>query len=142
MMITNLQVAVKKVDVRGSDKRQRELVKSITKEFKALRKLIGSAGIVKVYGHAETPQGDQILVLEYMGGGDLSHLLYGEGVDRSALDPLRRQCLVNQVAQAVAVIHKMGFMHRDLKPDNCFLNTEQTAVKVRRLSSFVSPLLT
>ncbi len=57
------------------------------------------------------------LVLEYVEGKSLSRTLRDEGV----FTPLRAVHVARQIAEALAVAHAVGVVHRDLKPDNVML---------------------
>ncbi len=54
------------------------------------------------------------MVMEYLPGGDLMGLLIKKDTF-SELDP--RQ-YVAEIAMAIASVHALGYIHRDLKPDN------------------------
>jgi serine/threonine-protein kinase len=57
------------------------------------------------------------LVLEYVEGQSLSQLLAREG----PLTPERALRIMRQIADALAMAHSVGVVHRDLKPDNIML---------------------
>jgi serine/threonine-protein kinase len=61
--------------------------------------------------------GMPFLVMEYLEGEDLSHLLRREG----ALPVERVAEIMVPVLGAVAAAHAQGVVHRDLKPENIFL---------------------
>ena len=54
------------------------------------------------------------LVMTYIDGADLRHLLRREG----RLEPHRALDLIDQVARALDVAHAAGLVHRDVKPGN------------------------
>lgn len=58
------------------------------------------------------------LVLEYLPGGDLLSLLQRRGVLREA-EALFYAC---EIVAAVGAVHSLGFIHRDVKPDNIVID--------------------
>ena len=75
-------------------------------------------GIVTVFdvgNEGETP----FIVLEYIRGRSLSHLL-----EHESLTSLAVAQLVAEIAEALAHAHEQGFVHRDVKPQNILLDTD------------------
>jgi serine/threonine protein kinase len=73
--------------------------------------------VVAVFDFDETPEGIPFIVSEYLHGEDL-----GQRTDRvgklSLSDTVH---VVRQLCAALTIVHDVGVVHRDLKPDNVFL---------------------
>jgi serine/threonine-protein kinase len=76
--------------------------------------------VVRVYDFGETAEGLVYLAMEFVPGESLKAVLAREG----ALAPARTAALVRQVAEGLEAAHRMGLVHRDLKPDNILVVRE------------------
>ena len=74
--------------------------------------------VVSIYGHGLTAEGTPFLVMEFIEGGTLRHLL-----DAGALSPRRAGSFLRQAAGALEQIHARGIYHRDLKPENLMIRS-------------------
>src|SRR4051812_11647471 len=77
---------------------------------------IDHPNVVPVYGAGEE-DGHLYLVMRYVPGTDLHHVLRQEG----RLAPPRAAAIVAQVADALDAAHAAGLVHRDVKPANVLL---------------------
>jgi serine/threonine-protein kinase len=78
---------------------------------------IGSEHIVEVFDFGKLPDGATYLVMEYLEG-----LTLGEAMDADGgLELADCIGIATRVAAALAAAHAAGVVHRDLKPDNVFL---------------------
>ena len=94
---------------------QPEFVARFIREGEALRQL-NHPNIVKMFAIAER-DGEHIIVMEYVPGGDLRDLLEREGQL-----PLARVLNIGlELADALTRAHHLGIIHRDLKPANILL---------------------
>jgi serine/threonine protein kinase len=116
----DIPVAVKVI------KRERGDAQRFLQEVRASAK-IQHPNVVRVY-HAGAEEGQLFLVMEVIGGGDVSDLIKRDGCVpwRRAVDLLR------QAAEGLAAIHDCGIVHRDIKPANCMLD-EHGVLKIADL---------
>ena len=82
--------------------------------------------IVTVFDYGNLPGGAAFLVMEYVRGEDLRHVLKREGV----LPPRRTSELMAGIAAGVDAAHRTGVLHRDLKPENILLPENGIGPKV------------
>ena len=78
---------------------------------------IRHTNVVDVTDFGKSPEGVFYLVMEYVQGETLHHLLRREGT----LSVHRTLDLLRQVAAGVEAAHDEGILHRDLKPANIFI---------------------
>ena len=57
--------------------------------------------------------------MDYVAGGDLMSLLCKYGVFKESL----ARFYIAELTCAVESVHKMGFIHRDIKPDNILIDS-------------------
>jgi eukaryotic-like serine/threonine-protein kinase len=72
---------------------------------------------VHVYDYGVTPGGLPYLVMEFLEGRSLTDVVEKEG----ALTPQGVATVISQAAHALERAHKVGVIHRDVKPDNIML---------------------
>lgn len=89
-------------------------------EIQALEAARGRPGLVQYYGWYRSPEsGKQVLVMEYMSGGDLAALKKKKG--RIPLQQLAS--VTKDVLEGLHSMHaEMGVVHRDVKPGNILLD--------------------
>jgi predicted ATPase len=97
-----------------------ELVARFVREGEALRRL-NHPNIVKMVDALEW-EGERYLVMEYVPGGDLEHLLAEEG----PLPIERSLSVALDLADALTRAHHIQVIHRDIKPANILLATDDT----------------
>jgi eukaryotic-like serine/threonine-protein kinase len=112
-------VAVKVITLSASDDQAREeLRQRFQREARAAASLPQHPNIVTVHDYGTDPQLDlDFLVMEYLVGEDLStHLA------RQRKLPLEAALgILREAVQGIAVGHRAGLVHRDVKPGNIFL---------------------
>ena len=112
------QVALKILNARPStDKR---LLQRFIEES-ALISDINHTNVVKIYDKGFTDDYAYI-AMEYFTGGSLKDVIAGGLTPRQALS------LLAQAAAALAEIHRLGIVHRDVKPANMMLRADGTMV--------------
>ena len=82
--------------------------------------------IVKTLEHGLTTDGEQFIVMEFLEGPGLNSLI----VSRSTLLNSRRVNLIRQGAQALAAVHKAGYIHRDICPRNFVVSRDGNSLKL------------
>jgi len=112
------QVALKILNSRPSDDKQ--LLQRFIQEA-ALISDIYHPNVVKIYDKGFTDEYAYI-AMEYFTGGSLKDVIEGGLTPRQALS------LLAQAASALAEIHRLGIVHRDVKPANMMLRADGTMV--------------
>src|SRR5829696_3052752 len=113
------KVAVKTVrqDLLNSDDLQEgEAIARFEREARAAAS-IRHPNVVDVTDFGKSAEGVFFLVMEYVEGETLYHLLRREGT----VSPQRAATIMRQVVAGVEAAHDEGILHRDLKPANIFL---------------------
>jgi serine/threonine-protein kinase len=88
--------------------------------------------IVDVEDFVTAETGEHYLIMELLAGEDLRTVATREGV----LDPRRVQMIGEQIASALAAIHRAGIVHRDIKPDNIYLCRKPDGTEIAKLIDF------
>lgn len=86
------------------------------REARAAVKLKGPH-VARVIDYGETSQAQSYIVMEYLEGEDLGHVL-----DRGRVPDVRDAATwIVEACDALAEAHAQGIVHRDVKPENLFL---------------------
>ncbi len=112
------QVALKILNARPSDDKQ--LLQRFIQES-ALISDIDHTNVVKIFDKGFTDDYAYI-AMEYFTGGSLKDVIAGGLTPRQALS------LLAQATAALAEIHRLGIVHRDVKPANMMLRADGTMV--------------
>lgn len=96
----------------------------LLEEARAVAKLQHPA-IMRVFDVGRTALGDQFIVMELLEGESLADRLDREG----PMEPAAAVSMMLPIAEALAVAHARGFVHRDVKPDNIFIHQSNGQVQ-------------
>jgi eukaryotic-like serine/threonine-protein kinase len=81
---------------------------------------ISNGHVAQVYDYGpSSPDGSPYLVMEYVDGPSLADLL---AVD--PIEPARALDIIAQAADGLSAAHKVGLVHRDVKPGNILISRE------------------
>jgi len=115
------QVAVSQIKTEGLDEAG---LARFRREARAMGRLGGHPQIVTVHDVVEDEH-ETYIVSEYMGGGSLDDLLQASPNNRlEVADAIR---IATQIADALDYAHKVGLIHRDVKPGNVWLSDDHRA---------------
>jgi serine/threonine-protein kinase len=82
--------------------------------------------IVRTIEHGITTEDEQYIVMEFLDGPGLNSLIVG----RSQLLEGQRLPLLRQAAEAIAAVHRAGFIHRDICPRNFVVAADGKSLKL------------
>jgi serine/threonine protein kinase len=107
----------------------------IVERFKreaSISKAIRSPNVIRVYEFGESDDGKAFLSMELLAGEELFERLCR--VRTIPLDELADIAL--QVLSGLGDIHKTGFIHRDMKPENIFLARQPDETEIAKILDF------
>lgn len=91
--------------------------------------------LVSLYDIKTDDQGDSWVIMEYVAGESLNHVLsrhpQGLTIDQA-------QSIFGELCQAMQALHESGIVHRDLKPANVFIENGMVKVGDYGLCKFIS----
>jgi serine/threonine-protein kinase len=87
---------------------------------------------VRVDDFDYTDDGRPFIVMELVEGKNISEILHEEGPLRAP----RAVRIATQAARALGVAHKLGIVHRDIKPGNIILTTDEQGQETAKVLDF------
>ncbi|KAM7379415.1 hypothetical protein PAMP_004966 [Pampus punctatissimus] len=118
---SGLTLAAKVIKARSQ--KEKDVVKN---EIQVMNNL-DHASLIQLYAAYES-RNDIILVLEYVGGGELFDRIIDENYTLMELDAV---VLIRQICEGLKHMHKMYILHLDLKPENILcVNRVTNKVKI------------
>lgn len=88
--------------------------------------------VVEVFEFGRLDDGTFFLEMEFLEGGDLREELTRHG----ALEPSRALRIALVICRALAAAHERGVVHRDMKPDNVFLQRTVDGEEIVKIVDF------
>jgi serine/threonine-protein kinase len=82
--------------------------------------------IVRTIEHGTTTDNEQFVVMEFLDGPGLNSLIVGRSEQLNG----RRLNLIRQAAEALAAVHRAGFIHRDICPRNFVVAKDCASLKL------------
>jgi len=112
-------VISKRVAIKVISKQFAENPKAVSRFIMEARSVnqIGHHNIVDIFSIGETEDGRTYLIMELLEGLSLHDLL----MQAKSLPPGKVLPIYEQLLDTMEVIHRKGFLHRDLKPPNIFV---------------------
>ena len=119
---TGVEVAVKEIDCERLSKKLRE---SLKLEVEVMRKMRDDH--ILRFIDMETSKDTVYIVLEYCGGGDLSQFIKRHG----RMDESAAKRFMLQLARGLRAMRKAQLVHRDLKPQNLLLTSDDLNAELK-----------
>ena len=88
--------------------------------------------VVDLLDYGTTPRGSPFYVMEFLDGRSLARELSRNG----PIEPARALDIACQIARGLSAAHQAGVIHRDLKPDNVYLVSDQHAPELVKILDF------
>jgi len=120
---TKKLVAVKEVRKDGSTRSLR-LLQRLDKEAKVMSS-VHHKYICQYYGRVESDEASYLL-MEYAKGGDLLDYINSQG----AMPEKKARRIFKQLLQSLQFLHRAGYVHRDVKPENIFMTEGLKSIKL------------
>lgn len=94
---------------------------------------INHPNVVKLYDYGVTDQGLVFMVMEYLHGRTLDQVITARG---KGIPVENTVAVLEESCHGVEAAHKIGLVHRDLKPDNIFVAKEKDGTAVVKVIDF------
>lgn len=116
-------VAIKAIPTQIDNARDQDFAQRFTAEARLIARLT-HPNIVPVHDYGED-KGWAFIVMEYIAGGTLRDRIVRAEAERTRLNLATTLDLLAQAALALECAHSNGVIHRDVKPGNMLLRTEE-----------------
>ncbi len=93
---------------------------------------INHPNIAKVVDSGELPEGKSFIVTEFVEGKTVKDMLSRTG----QFNTLRTARIIRQASYALSEAHQNGVLHRNLKPENIFLDINEAGAEQVKLTNF------
>lgn len=124
---TGQQVAIKLLNAAEIDPIYRDEMQTRFRREMAAYSKLRHPNLVRLIDSGHLSDDVLFLVLEYLEGRSLAHIIYDDG----PLEPFEAKHLMGQCIDALAAAHAQGIAHRDFKPSNVHIvqtGTQRNAV--------------
>ncbi|NRA35902.1 MAG: serine/threonine protein kinase [Polyangiaceae bacterium] len=88
--------------------------------------------VLDVFDFGKLDNGAAFLAMEFLKGNDVADEL----IEKGALPPERCIHILTQICRALAAAHEAGVVHRDMKPDNVFLQRTGDGEEIVKIVDF------
>lgn len=95
-----------------------QAIERLEREARTVAKL-QHPNIVSIFAVRRLTDGGLALVMQFVPGKTLKQTILDEG----PFEPERAERVMRDIAEALAFAHKMGVVHRDVKPENIFVDS-------------------
>ena len=82
--------------------------------------------IVTTFKYGKTTEGEDYVLMEYLEGSGLNSLILHQSEKLNGV----RARLIQQIVEALQVVHEAGFIHRDVCPRNFIASPDATSIKL------------
>lgn len=124
--LSDTTVACKIIHYDTKKEKSKLLLKTFQRELEAYTEIKGE-NVLKFIGHCHNVisenQTDFYLITEFMEKGSLADLLENE----KDMSHNRRLGIAHDIASGMSRIHDLGFIHRDIRPDNILITKSNVA---------------
>lgn len=110
------------------------MVTRFVEEARAVNR-IGHPDIIDIFGFGELPDGRHYSVMEFLNGETL-----GQRLQQGPLSLAETLRVLQPVARALDAAHAAGVAHRDVKPENIFLQRSDDTTRTRLLDFGIAKL--